>query len=55
MPASNKPRALVGARQVVQHGKTADAALLDEFLELTGMIGEVRPKKVPMPLMSLIA
>ena len=32
------------ARRVVQHGKTADAALLDEFLELTRMIGRSTPK-----------
>ena len=56
MPASNKPRALVGARRVVQHGKTADAALLDEFLELTGMMAKYGQKKCRCrPLMSLIA
>jgi hypothetical protein len=35
------------ARRVVQHGKTADAALLDEFLELTRMIGRSTAKKSP--------
>ena len=39
---------------MVQHGKTADAAL-SVSLELTGMIGRCTAKKVPMPLMSLIA
>ena len=34
-------------RRVVQHGKTADAALLDEFLELTRMIGRSTAKKSP--------
>ena len=33
------------ARRVVQHGKTADAALLDEFLELTGMMAKYGQKK----------
>jgi len=31
--------------RVVQHGKTADAALLDEFLELTGMMAKYGQKK----------
>ena len=47
LPASNTPRELVEARRVVQHGKTADAALLDEFLELTRMIGRSTAKKSP--------
>ena len=35
------------ARRVVQHGKTADAARLDEFLELTRMIGRSTEPKSP--------